>query len=404
MRLAEWVCETREENENLDIFLQVTRLLLSPRKGSGTFSPAFYEVDANNNVTFVEAKSFSELELPERFRAPEIENSVIGISEISEKSNVFSLGLLLYFLLHQKLCPVNRGTSSSGKSFLKSRKKNVDTSAFMANDSNQVSLLMERMTSYNPESRPFLKEVLSYIYSNNMCKFGIIRENILSKEHYIEIVRCFSERDIYSYIPEKEYIVDLVTIVPLTCEPMLIPFRLVKKQYILPVDYGSGGRWHCVKKKADAVQIEDLPVIEKEAAEGVHKAIAALHFCDAVYGVEGHALFCETDGYSYEMGFYEHFYGNKKKEISIFKEGEVAVPQRLEARILSILREGSKAVYDLFCVAVYGKQNPATIKTINDLFPEAVRIYHLDDDDILKGASLYLNQKKKSVIKEGGSR
>ncbi|MCL1904222.1 MAG: hypothetical protein FWF94_07385 [Oscillospiraceae bacterium] len=398
MRLAEWVCASREENENLDIFLQVARLLLSSQKGSGTFSPAFYEIDTDNNVTFVEAKSFNECELPERFRAPEIVNSVSGISGISEKSNVFSLGLLLHFLLYQKLCPVNRGNFTSGKTFLKPRKKNVEASAYMSNDSGPLSLLMERMTFYKPESRPTVNEVMSYIYGNYVCRFGIVRENVLSKEHYTEIVRCFSERDVYSYTPEKEYTVDLVTIAPLSREPMLIPFRLVKKQYILPVAYGSDGRWHCAEKKADAVQFENLPIVERDAAERVHRATAALHFCDAVYGVEGHALFCETDGYSYEMGLYEHFYGNKNKQISIFKEGEVVVPERLEARILSILREGSKAVYDLFCVAVYGKENPAAIKTINNLFPEAVRIYHLNDDDILKGASLYLN--KSSSISE----
>jgi hypothetical protein len=387
MRLAEWVNETREENENLDIFLQIVRLLNETGKGTAAFSPAFYEVDENNDVAFVEAKSFGDFESPEDFCAPE---AVSGSSDSGGKREIFSLGLLLYYLFYRKLCLVNR-TAAFQKSVLKSRRKNIEISAFKAEDSKPVSMLMERMTSYNPASRPSLKEILTFLHSK-MCKFGIIRENVLSKERYAEIVRCFSERDVYKYTPEKEYVVDLVTIAPLSCEPLIIPFRLIKKQYVVEVAYGGEGRWHCAEKKADSPDVESLRCATEEEAESVHRATAALIFCDTVYGVEGHALFCETDGYSYEMGLYEHTYGNVSKKISIIKEGEVAVPERLEARILSILREGSsKAVYDLFCVAVYGKTNPAVIKTINDLFPEAVRIYHLTDDDILKGAELFLN-------------
>ncbi|MCL2070720.1 MAG: hypothetical protein FWH07_00605 [Oscillospiraceae bacterium] len=392
MRLAEWVFEPHEENESLDIFLQIVRLLHDLGKGAGTVSPAFYEIDDDNDVTFVDSKSFGEFESPEDYSAPESANKNVGGN--GEKRDVFSLGILLHFILYQKLCPIDRNVAFTGKSFLKSRKKVIETSAIKADDSKQASLLMERMSSYNPESRPTLKEILAVLQSN-MCRFGIVRENVLSKERYTEIIRCFSERDSYRYTPEKEYTVDLVTIAPLSCEPLLIPFRLVKKQYILPVAYGSEGRWHCAEKKSDAPDFEDFasPANHESASDlaGVHKATAALYFCDAVYGIEGHTLFCETDGYAYQMGLYVHSYGNESKVISIFKGGEVVVPERLEARILSILRAGSKAVYDLFCFVLYGKSNPAVIKTINDLFPEAVRIYHLDDNDILKGASLYLN-------------
>lgn len=383
MRLAEWVSDTREENENIDIFLQITRLLHDAGKGRGTVSPAFYKVDSLNDVTFTEDG------LPEYdYSAPECYEEDGGSIE---KSDVFSLGLLLHFILYQKPCPVNRVTE---KSFFKPRRKNVEGSAFKAEDSKLLPRLIERMTSYNPESRPSLKEILSVIYSNYTCRFGIIRENVLTKERYIEIVRCFSERKQYIFVPEKEYTVDMVTIAPISTEPMTIPFRLVKKQYILPVSYNVNGRWSRAEKKENAAQIEELPIAAKNETERVHKATAALYFCDAVYGIEGDALFCESDGYSYKMGFYEHkgFNYQNAKEISIVKEGEIAVPERIEARILSILREKGKAVYDLFCVAVYGRQNPVVIKTINDLFPDAIRIYRLSDEDILKGASLYLNE------------
>ena len=398
MRLTDWVSETREENENLDIFLQIVRLLRESKKGQGAISPAFYEVDAANNVTFIEATTFGEFEAPEDFAAPEAGSKNSGVSE---KRDVFSLGLLLYFLTTQKLCQVDRSVFG-GRSFWKSRKKFAEGSAFVAEDSKRLPKLIERMTRYKPEARPSLREILSILQTENTCKFGIVRENVLTKERYIEIVRYFSEMDVYKYIPEKEYVVDLVTIVPLSLEPLLIPFRLIKKQYILPVAYGGTGRWQQVERKASAPDFETqsrLTSNDIEQAQEVDRAVAALYFCDAVYGVEGHALFCETDGYSYEMGLYEHLNDGEDKKITITKEGEIAVPERIEARILSILREGSKAVYDLFCVAVYGKQNPAAIKTINDLFPEAVRIYNLSDEDLLRGALLYLESKKESLTK-----
>jgi hypothetical protein len=189
----------------------------------------------------------------------------------------------------------------------------------------------------------------------------------------------------------------LTTLAPLSDETLLVPFRLVKKRYVLEVSYSGEGRWDYAKRKEGVESLLPTvpisPALEAEAAK-IPKSTAALHFCDAVYGVEGDALFCETDGYTYEMGFYEHCRERSRsgvtKAISIVKEGSIAVPERLEARILSILREGSKAVYDLFCVAVYGNLTPDAIKTINDAFPEAVRIYRLNDEDLLKGAALYL--------------
>jgi hypothetical protein len=177
---------------------------------------------------------------------------------------------------------------------------------------------------------------------------------------------------------------------------MLIPFRLIRKQYFVEVDYSASGRWNNAVKKEDAPV--SIQAASEEQASNISKTTAALYFCDAVYGIKGDALFCETDGYTYEMGLYEYKRNDNEKTISILKEGEVVVPERLEARIFSILREAEKTIPDLYCVGVYGNLNPTTIKVINDIFPEAIRIFQLNSDDLLKGAALYLE----AYIPEGG--
>jgi hypothetical protein len=272
-------------------------------------------------------------------------------------------------------------------------KRNTEVSAVKAKDSSSISLMMERMTAYDPMSRPTLKEIEN-VLGSNACRFGILLENTLTGEHHAEITRSFTGSPSYTFTPEKEYLVNLATIAPISTEPMLIPFRLVKKQYVLPVAYAAEGRWNNVVEKEG---VDSLEMIESggEYSSEVGKASAALYFCDAVYGIEGDALFCESDGYTYEMGFYEYSRGDESKRISIVRDGEVAVPERLEARILSILREADKTICDLYCVGVYGKDctggklDSAVITALNNIFPEAVRIYKLDNGDLLKGAALF---------------
>jgi hypothetical protein len=322
------------------------------------------------------------------FKAPEIVANTVEIdASAAEKRDVFSLGVLMYYLLNREICPVVRQTSAFPIPFAKSRKKNADPSAAMSVDSKPHSILMERMTSYEAAFRPSLKEVI-HILSSGLCKFGILPENVQTGERYKEIVRSFAGNDNYKFTPEKEYVFNCVTVAPLSCEPMLIPFRLVKKQYVLEVAYGGEGRWHCVQAKKNAPSIEPA---KRENAVGVPKLAAALHFCDAVYGIDGDTVFCDTDGYSYEIGLYEYSREDKEnKRIKLVRDGNIAVPERLEARVLSLLREVGKSIHDLRIVVVYGNMTAAVVKAINDMFPEAIRIYRIDDDDILKGAALYL--------------
>jgi hypothetical protein len=398
MRLTEWITHPREENENLDILLQIVRLLRESGKGRGMISPALYDVDASNNVTFLD-----EIELPEEvselyraFKAPEgaslsAEDSVRGAAA-AEKRDVFSLGLLLYYLLKREICYVNRQVSGFTGFFSKSRKKSIDTSAAMAEDSSAVPMLMQRMTSYEPDSRPYLKDVLCILQSN-ICKFGIIPQNVQTGERYGVITRSFTSSDSFKFVPESEFTAGIVTLAPVSCEPMLVPFRLVDKQYVLDVKYGSGGRWLNAEYKVDPGSIK---MASHEEAAAVPKWSAALAFCNTVYLIKGDSLFIETDGFTYEMGFYEHdFLIPHNKKINIVRDGSIAVPERLEARVLSVLKEKDKTIFDLFCVAVYGSLNASVVKAINDMFPEAIRIYQLSEDDLLKGAAIHLNNSPK---------
>jgi hypothetical protein len=405
MRLTEWINDSHGENEGLDILLQVIRLLRESGKGQGIISPALYDIDSSNNVTYIEPDTQPASlegnieELYRAFKAPE--GVLTGSGDIksssAEKRDVFSLGLLLYYLLNKEICYVNRQTGSFVNPFSKSRRRNSDPSAAMAPDSMPTSLLMQRMTSYEPDSRPYLKDVLCILQSN-VCKFAIIPENIQTGERYTQISRSFTSSESYKFVPEDEYVFNSATITPLSNEPLTIPFRLVFKQYILEVAYGCDGRWHNTQKKAE---VRDIALISPQMAMSVPKSTAALHYCDTVYGIKSDALFCETDGYTYEMGFYEFNPENSaNKEIDIVREGSIAVPERLEARILSILREREKTIYDLFCVAVYGNISAEVIKAVNDMVPEAIRIYQLSDEEILKGAAIYLRKNNTSKKEE----
>jgi hypothetical protein len=394
MRLVEWVDNSRNESENLDVFLQIVRLLREKGKGQGIISSALYEVDENNDVTYVGSEKSDGVsggfdELRESFSPPEGEI-------IPEKSDVFSLGLLLDYLLRQEVAHVERPVVS-GFPF-KSRKKINDTAAVKAQDSTPVSILLERMTAYEPDYRTSLREVES-VLSSSICKVGIVLENIHTKEQYPEITRSFTGTPVYKFTPEKEYVFNLATVAPVSAKMLELPYRLVKKQYVIEVVYSAQGRWgNAVRKDGgntgEAVE-EFSTAISYEASEDsakIPKSTAALHFCDKVYGIEGDALFCETDGYTYEMGLYEYERNDENKSIGIVREGEVAVPERIEARALSILREVSKTITDLFCVVVYARQgelNPEVVKAINDIFPEAVRIYRLETRDLIKGAKIF---------------
>jgi hypothetical protein len=357
-------------------------------------SPVLYEVDSANNITFVDSGPDAELSLAESelyraFKAPE--NASVNASEsVVEKRDVFSLGLLLYYLLNREICYVNR--QSTGFSGIFGKKKPVEPSAAMANDSSAVPMLMQRMTSYEPDSRPYLKDVLCILQSN-ICKFGIIPVNVQTGERFPVVVRSFTSSDSFKFVPESEYSAGTVTLKPISAEPLLIPFRLVNKQYVLEVRYGCEGRWGNQSVKTDPASIK---LAAREEAGEVLRPAAALHFCDTVYGIKGNALFIETDGYTYEMGLYEHdFLIPHNKKICIVRDGNIAVPERIEARVLSILKEQEKNIHDLYCVAVYGDISPIVAKVINDIFPEAIRLYHLNDEDILKGAAIYFNKNPK---------
>ncbi|MCL1866122.1 MAG: hypothetical protein FWF82_01795 [Oscillospiraceae bacterium] len=419
MNLTEWINEFHEENESLDIFLQIVCLLRESGEGRGSISPALYEVDSLNNVTFTgKDRSFNESdesvnELFKAFKAPEMLSGNSAESEIAkspksqrlsqstilEKSDVFSLGLLLYYLLNREILPVNKHTGFFSNPFSKSRKKSLEFSAVMAENSNPSSLLMQRMTCYEPESRPYLKEVLSAL-SAGICKFSVVPVNVRTGERYPLISRSFSGSAMYKFVPEKEYTFAGVTISPESEAAVLVPFRLIQKQYILGVVYGGKERWQCpdnTRKKGEAASLLPEPALTEDT-EGIPKSAAALLFCDTVYGIKGDSIFCETDGYTYEIGYYEHKSPNHeqsvRKEIAMIREGSIAVPERLEARILSILRENEKTINDLFCVAVYsdygGSLSPDVVKAMNDMLPEAIRIYQLEDDDLLRGTALYL--------------
>jgi predicted acetyltransferase len=251
---------------------------------------------------------------------------------------------------------------------------------------------MERMTDYEPDSRPSFKEI-EYVLGANICRFEVLPVNVQTGEKYPAIVRNFTGSNVFKFKPETEYVYCLSTLSPLSTATMLIPFRLVKKQYVLELSYAAQGRWNnvTVKTAADDLQVGEPSEEELEKLAQVPKMTAALKFCDVVYGIEGDTLFCETDGYTYEMGLYEYKWRDENRTIGIVREGEVAVPERLEARVLSILREVEKTITDLFCVVVYAKQgevSPAVIKAINDSFPEAIRIYQLGENDLKKGAIL----------------
>ncbi|MCL1881430.1 MAG: protein kinase [Oscillospiraceae bacterium] len=400
MKLIEWVNESRSENEKLDIFWQIVRLLNDSGKGAGFISPILYEVNDENDVTYVgyptnEHENAQELSsFHKNFRAPELPEEG---GKPTEKSDIFSLGLLMWYLTYGEVPTVTRTVSQNP--FRKVKRLGEGT-VVRAEDSKPISLLMERMTSYESAPRPTMKHILDELNSN-ICKFGILLVNDLSGECHQEIKRSFASSESYVFIPDEEYVVNCVTLAPISREKFVIPFRLVKKQYTLKVAYASVGRWNNAVKKERTPLLESLEILgehgkleNSKSGAKVPKSIAALHYCDAVYGVDGDALFCETDGYTYDMGFYEHTVDNimsSNKKISISKEGSVAIPERLEARILSLLREVNKAVYDMFCVGVYGELTPEVVKTFNDTFPEAVRIYCLTDEDLLKGAALYLD-------------
>jgi hypothetical protein len=395
VKLTEWVSDSRAENENLDVFLQIVRLLSDSGKGQGIVSPALYEVDSSNNVIFLEAEPS---QAPDRsyrdFKAPE--GAVVDTPAACEKRDVFSLGLLLYYILNQKICPVNRSL------FRSAFRKRLDSVAIEAADSQPVSMLMEQMTHYEPSARPSLKRVLE-VLGSGICSFGILLENTLTGEHHAEITRSFASSPTYKFTPESEYLIDLVTVSPVCPAPLLIPFRLVKKRYILKVAYSAPERWNnlTVRETLDPQYGWEF----REEADTVPKTAAALCFCERVYGINGNSLFCETDGLTYEMGYYERHIGvavpYHPKQAGLVREGSIAVPERLEARILSILRESGRAVYDVDCVGVYGERLPAgAIKTINDMFPETVRIYKLSGDDLLKGAAIYLEKKAEDLIHE----
>jgi hypothetical protein len=370
----------------------------------GIISPALYEVDRLNNVTFVGVVPTGDAsdELYRAFKAPEtvtgnaadsdLSRSPLSTqSDASQKRDVFSLGLLLYYLLNREVYLVNRQTGIFP--LIKSRKRPVDACAIMAEDSGAIPRLMQRMTAYEAELRPLLKEVLSVLHSN-ICRFSIISENMQTGERYTKITRSFTGSESYKFVPDKEYIYNSVTITPVSCEPLSVPFRLVHKQYILEVIYGGEGRWLNTERKVDTGSIQ---AVSREQARTVPKSTAALHFCDEVYLIKGDSLFIETDGYTYEMGLYEYRRDDECKQITLIRDGSIAVPERLEARILSILREREKAINDLYCVAVYsgqGELSAEVIKSLNDMLPEAIRIYQLSDDDILKGSAIYLSKEE----------
>jgi len=156
---------------------------------------------------------------------------------------------------------------------------------------------------------------------------------------------------------------------------------LIKKQYALEVAYAKEGRWSFASKKPDAPSVP--PASGLDAAK-VPKLRAALCFCDVMYEEMDTALLCGTDGVSFELGFAE------RGVLTVSKTGVLSAPERIEARILSLMKQAGRPMSDITKIAVYGELSPAVIRTINDIFPEEVGIYELNGDDILKGAALYL--------------
>ncbi|MDR0221973.1 MAG: hypothetical protein LBI38_00325 [Oscillospiraceae bacterium] len=384
MKLTEWVRERREENEILDVFLQITRLL-SDGKGQGAVSPALYEVDELNNVLF----NGNETDLPNPasdFRAPE--NGRNG-----EKSDVFSLGMLLYLLLNKETYYQSRNVSPA--LLLKARRRSPGFSMIKSEDGRPVSLLMEKMTSVDADERPSLKDILA-VLSGYVCRFSVLPQNIQTGEVFGEITRSFTGSQSYKFMPESRYVIDGVTLAPVSQTPLLIPFRLVRKQYALEVVYAKEGRWSYAVKKPDAPEV---PPASEEAFSIVPKATAALYYCDAFYGARDSTLLCGTDGYSFELGYSE----GGGKNVKISREGTLVAPERIGTRILSMLKQTGKAPGEISRVAVYGygvfpakganaaKVMPAVTKTINDIFPEDVNICSLSGEDILRGAALYIS-------------
>ncbi|MDR0197254.1 MAG: hypothetical protein LBI36_03440, partial [Oscillospiraceae bacterium] len=169
-----------------------------------------------------------------------------------------------------------------------------------------------------------------------------------------------------------------------------------RKQYALEVVYAKEGRWSYAVKKPDAPAV--APASEEDVAI-VPKSAAALYYCDAFYEGGGDALLCGTDGYSFELGYS----GESGKTVKITREGTLAAPERIGARILSVLKQAGKTPGEISRVAVYGcgvfparganaaKVMPSVIKAINDIFPEEVNIYDLSANDILTGAALYMD-------------
>jgi hypothetical protein len=412
MRLIDWVCETRSEDEKLDIFWQVVCLLQEFGKGQGTISPALYHVDENNDVTYVGVPAVAHANEPihmlERyfehedfhvaFRAPE--SGLAGVC--AEKADVFSLGMLMCYLFlesnHEGVrCELPKVKRAIVLNPFRRTKRYSDGTAVPARDSTAISLLMERMTFYDPELRPTVKQVMAELNSK-MCKFGIILQNELSGEWHKEIVRSFALSESYIFTPDKEYVVHGVTLAPISREPLKIPFRLLKKQYAVSVAYACEGRWsNAVKKRVVFWENADEHELRARGSSGlsIPKSTAALYYCDEVYGIDGDALFCESDGFTYEIGYYKHMQDNDSggKQINLLRAGNIGAPEILLARFQSIFRDIRRTAQEMYCVAAYGNLCPGTIKTLNDAFPEGVRIYRLSDDDLLKGEELYLTAK-----------
>jgi len=369
MKLTDWLKQPREDNELLDVFLQITRLLKDGGDGAGFISPALYDVDNANNVSYLSEGVFSQAHAD--YRSPEA-------GKAGEKSDVFSLGMLLFYLLNGQTYYEKIGVSANA--MLKSRRKNTDMSVIKAADNSTASLLMERMTSPSPESRPSLKDVLSALNSG-VCRFSVCPKNVRTGEIYGEITRSFTGSADYKFKPESVYIFNSVTLAPISTAPLLIPFRLVKKQYALEVSYAKEGRWSFATKKPDAPTVP--PASPKDASK-VPNLRAALCYCDVMYDEMETVLLCGTDGVSFELGFAEN------GVLTVSKNGELSSPERIEARILSLMKQAGRPMSDIVKIAVYGELPPAIIRTINDIFPEEVGIYELTNDDILKGAALYL--------------
>ncbi|MCL2754747.1 MAG: hypothetical protein FWD35_03385 [Oscillospiraceae bacterium] len=331
MELPQWVLYERSQDEKLDVFWQIV-LFVREQLQSGILPelfPKLFAADENNDIRFVGNDSVGTA--PAKFDL--------------EKEAVFSLGLLLNWLLEGGTPPQPNVSHGNRGSRLR-KSKYPDGSAVRAKDSGAISLLTERMTAYDPAARPAIKIVVETLNAG-ICKFSIVLENELSGQIHTEITRSFSASESFKFIPESGYNVGGVSLRSAAVEPLRIPFRLVKKEYVLKVRYGANGRWG-----------RDVPE-----------------------EFEGDTLFCKTDGYSYEMSFYDY----ERGEITLTRQGQIAVPERLEARINSLLREAGRTPANLFCVGVSGLNRSETcseaITAINDAFPESVKIYYLSNQN-----------------------